>query len=838
MFRFRHAAPRVPESVVLRLIPLVFLLGALFLGGGCSVGNGEGGHSVVRGSGYSCSGEMGTGSVTVRTADGHDVPGGSGAIDPETREFSVTLSGDVPMRFIVAVTGVETDGARQADASDSLMVSRLVENPSADMFVTVTPLTTLVARYALKTGASLAQAEHAIAEFIKLPPNVSPSLFLPGPYEYVFSFAKFLSEWTASGKTFDGYIDALVDEALSGATHPFPGLVKKGGGVFKWILEKIFDGATGAATEEGIGWVIDLIKGDDPMADIQAKLDEMSGQLDKIYAELVNFEVAMDELLRDMSMEADYNTMLPDISNIRTLYDEKLVNLPKYRDRDFARKEADEIESKNEDVMKGLDLINEKLTAPIVGTTFYAKLATSLALKVHGGEMTLDDALAQYRKVYTFLTGIQSKGLILVSEHFHLSKSPDDIKDNVTRWTNQHIDRIAAQSQWFLDGVEMLAALFTKGADCTIDYKGGFALPASGGSSIYPAADALVGDATNCSSQAIVRYVWDGLLPKDFSFMTDRMNKLAEHDGNGKGTHLPIRIDYYRNGSVAGSVDAVDKMGTVNAVTNSFITGATPTKTFVLRYVFRDLPMDTSLQIHPDETALAGFNPTGSDPVIPGTVGNFAYYENGRKIQLKVTDSNPYATAAFYGWLPKEYVHDGDDADGTFYVVLTYPSDDAKTAQKNLNFRIRSATRKYLWGPDGYAHSNGDAEQYGDRLNHCIYRFPSASNRPYLRYGDICNIAQGFEKGSLVTYTNSNAWYSTGYNVPTTSGQWVFAPVPSIVGRFVDASGFAVPRGGQSVYIKRADMDHYLKTGDNDGVGSHPGTDGQSRWIIEWLGNQ
>ena len=343
MFRFRHAVTRVPESVVLRLIPVVFLLGALFLGGGCSVGDGEGGHSVVRGSGYSCSGEMGTGSVTVRTADGRDVPGGSGAIDPATREFSVTLSGDVPMRFIVAVTGVETDGARQADASDSLMVSRLVENPSADMFVTVTPLTTLVARYALKTGASLAQAEHAIAGFIKLPPNVSPSSFLPGPYEYVFSFAKFLSEWTASRKTFDDYIDALVDDALSGATHPFPGLVRKGGGVFKWILDKVFEGATGAATEEVIGWVIDLIKGDDPMADIQKKLDEMSGQLDKIYAELVNFEVAMDELLRDMSMEADYNTMLPDISNIRTLYDEKLVTLPKYRDRDFARKEADAI---------------------------------------------------------------------------------------------------------------------------------------------------------------------------------------------------------------------------------------------------------------------------------------------------------------------------------------------------------------------------------------------------------------------------------------------------------------------------------------------------------------
>jgi hypothetical protein len=781
---------------------------------------------------------MGTGSVTVRTPDGRDVPGGSGAIDPETREFSVTLSGDVPMRFIVAVTGAGTDGARQADASDSLMVSRLVENPSADMFVTVTPLTTLVARYALKTGLSLTQAEKAIAGFIKLPPNVSPSSFLPGPYEYVFSFAKFLSEWTASGKTFDDYVDSLVDEALSGATHPFPGLLKEGGGVFKWILEKVFDGATGAATEEGIGWIIDLIKGDDPMADIQAKLDEMSGQLDKIYAELVNFEVAMEELLRDMSMEADYNTMLPDISNIRTLYDEKLVNLPKYRDRDFARKEADSIESKNEDVMKGLDLINEKLTAPIVGTTFYAKLATSLALKVHGGEMTLDDALAQYRKVYTFLTGIQSKGLILVSEHFHLSKSPDDIKDNVTRWTNQHIDRIAAQSQWFLDGVELLAALFTKGADCTIDYKGGFALPASGGSSIYPAADALVGDATNCSSQAIVRYVWDGLLPKDFSFMTDRMNKLAEHDGKGKGVHLPIRIDYYRNAVVAGSVDAVDKMGTVNAVTNSFITGATPLKTFVLRYVFRNLPMDSPLQIHPDKAAMAEFNPSGADPVVPGTVGDFAYFENGRIIQLKVTDSNPYATAAFYGWLPKEYVHNGDDADGIFYVVLTYPSDDPAAAQKNPDFRIKSTTRKYLYGPNDWAHSYGDPEQQGARLNLCIYRFPSASNKPYLRYGDVCNIGYDSTGGALVTYTNSNSWFSTGYNVPTTSGQWTFAPLPSIVDRFVDASGFAVPRGGQPVYIRYNGTDQYLYTSDNDWVGCHSGTGGQSRWVIEWLGNQ
>lgn len=833
MFRFRHAAPRVPESVVLRLIPLVFLLGALFLGGGCGVGDGEGGHSVIRGSGYSCGGEMVTGSVTVRTPDGRDVPGGSGAIDPETREFSVTLSGDVPMRFLVAVTGARTDDARQADASDSLMVSRLVENPSADMYVAVTPLTTLVARYALKTGLSLALAEKAIAGYLVLPPNVSPSSFLPGPYEYVFSFAKFLSEWTASEKTFDDYVDALVDEALSGATHPFPGLVKKGGGVFKWILDKVFEGATGAATEEGIGWVIDLIKGDDPMADIQKKLDEMSGQLDKIYAELVNFEVAMAELLRDMSMEADYNTMLPDISNIRTLYDEKLVNLPKYRDRDFARKEADAIDSKNEDVMKGLDLINEKLTAPIVGTTFYAKLATSLALKVHGGEMTLGDALAQYRKVFTFLTGIQSKGLILVSEHFHLSKSPDDIKDNVTRWTNQHIDRITRQSQEFLNGVEMFAALFTKGADCTIDYKGGFALPTNGGSSIYPDADALVGDATNCSSQAIIRYVWDGLIPKDFSFMTDRMNKLAEHDGNGKGKHLPVRLA----GWPSGSFEAVDKMGTVNAVTNSFIPGATPLKIFVLRYVFRDLPLNVPLTIHPDEAALAEFNPTGADPVVPGTVGNFANYENGRKILLKVTDGDQYATAAFYGWLPNAYVHNGDNPDSTFYFPILYPSDDAKTAQKNLEFRIRSATRKYLWGPDGWAHSNGDAEQYGVKLNHCIYRFPSASNKPYLRYGDVCNIAQGFEKGSLVTYTNSNSWYSTSYQVPTNSGQWTFAPVPSIVGRFVDASGFAVPKA-LPVYIKIADMGNYLYTSDNDWVGCQPGTGGQSLWLVEWLGNQ
>ena len=101
----------------------------------------------------------------------------------------------------------------------------------------------------------------------------------------------------------------------------------------------------------------------------------------------------------------------------------------------------------------------------------------------------------------------------------------------------------------------------------------------------------------------------------------------------------------------------------------------------------------------------------------------------------------------------------------------------------------------------------------------------------------MCNIAQGFEKGSLVTYTNSNSWYSTSYQVPTTSGQWVFAPLPSIVGRFVDASGFAVPKG-LPVFIKIADMGNYLYTSDNDWVGCQPGTGGQSRWVVEWIGNQ
>ncbi len=828
---------------------LLLLVGSALLLGGCG-GDDDAPPPVVRGLTYTFSDDVTAGRVTLQTLSG-DVLFDLSEDVHATGSFVISPGEVLPSPFLAVVTDITTRDASssalsgQAPLPAPSSLYALVEE--SDALVRVTPLSSLVARYAIRTGKTLAEAEEAIGTFLELKYSASPSRLVPGASDRNnFSFSLFGWAWVDSGLSFDAFLDTLIDEAEAGGTHAFPGSVQGAGSkIFKWLLKEIGAGAVGWATGEGLGWVEKLIFGD-PTKDIQSELDMLSEKMTFISKNLIDFEKAMTDLLRQMQVEADYNTMLSSISLIRTLYDDNLMPLPKNKDRERSKKEAEAIDAKTLDVELGLDLINEKLTAPLVGTSFYTKLATYLLGQVRGGKTAIEDALLTYLQTYLFLVGIQSKGLILITEHYHLFQDPEDVKNNVLRWQEKHTGRIAAQSEAFLDGVEMMGVFLPRGG-CTMDYHRGSDMPHDAGGSPYFTFDDHVGDAVGASSQVVVRFLWDSLVadtyywrgsrPKDynvfFTFMKDRMRDLeAKKDGN-KGTALPLylRVNESDIPALIGGYH-----GTVNVVAWQD-PGKSSTRAVVLRYIFRDMPLQTRFTLVAGENEVRRFNLGDDESPVPGAVGKkllnstFSYDAKVPTIWLTLTEEKPYATVPLFAWLPEAALlrnGEPDEAGGAAPLLATIPE---KKDEPVAEYGIKATNRAYLKGEGNHVSCLGEWRKDGGAERHGLVRYESVdATKTFVRYGDLLSLKSRSGELQFPSYKNK-CNYAKAVDTAT------LEPVPVIMSRFVDfyteTKEPAYPREGIHVFIKTKDHD-YLREAENGNTLYTNGTekDSPQRWTF------
>ena len=811
---------------------LLLLFGVPFMGG-CGGGGGDQVLSTVSGLVSTFNGYAAGGKVELRTLGGEPLTGGAGEV-LSTGLFEIMPPDPLPARFLVVVTEAteaSVDG-EPADADAPPTLQALVENNRNGALSTrVTPLSSLVAQYALSTGKSLEESDTAIAAFLDLEPGISPSHLEPPLLDTSdFAFNVFGASWAASGLSFNAFLDDLVRNSLSGETMPFanPEEDQSFIFIFKWVLEKV----ASAAVSKGVGSISSLITGNEEWGAVQKQMAEISQSLDKIYKELVTFETDINDLLRQMSMESDYNTMLPAISSIRSHYDD-LQRLAKYKDRDRAKVLAERLDADfSSSVKPGLDTINEKLTAPIVGTTFYQKLAEHLLGRVTSKKMTGDQALLQYRKAFVFLTGIQIRGLILASENAHLSKNPEDVKRETLAWHKTHLERIGAQAKCFLDGAEKLVVFGFPYAGCTLDYHKGRIMPENGDSPYLPI-DSIVADAVGEEMQIVTRLLWDPQVPtqypwtdnapldydKYFSFLKERMAKL------GAGDTLSLCL-------VKGGEQkkAVDKNGTLNSLTYRNA-GERETHAVVLRHIFRDFRMDGGpWTLVVDSNAAKIFDLSEEEAnLFPGTVGrklvNSAESndKNVQSIKFSLDASKGYATVSLFAWLPDQFI------EGAAPVARWIPIDPPEKRKAPLYSKCKVKSRyfdflkikkvEYTEYDDMYMPCFG-----GDKESaalHALIRYESSNSESnYLRYGDVITLTGLIQDGNYMNWSDlylfdtesDSALYSTSSANPGEHELLVVKSLPFVMGSFVNPEKISVyPKVGYPILLQKRSSGNFIQ---------------------------
>ena len=139
---------------------LLLLIGTLFMGG-CGSGGGDQVLSTVTGLVSTFEGYASGGKVELCTLDGEPLTGGSGEV-LTTGLFEITPPDPLPASFLVVVTDATKTASVDEDLGSAEVpptLQALVENSGGDILTRVTPLSSLVAQYALSTGENLEESD-------------------------------------------------------------------------------------------------------------------------------------------------------------------------------------------------------------------------------------------------------------------------------------------------------------------------------------------------------------------------------------------------------------------------------------------------------------------------------------------------------------------------------------------------------------------------------------------------------------------------------------------------------------------------------------------------------
>ena len=761
---------------------------------------------------YGFNDEIRGGTVSLQDLAGGEIAKASGTLG-EGGAFLVDEPLTLPRRLQVIASAIRTSPAPSSgetgDTSEPLpeQIRALVEAQGGDLLIRVTPLSALVARYAGRTGTTIADAKPAIRAYLKLHPDIDPCVLIPAGVEgdedsSPFQFLAFRDAWLESGLGFVEFLDLHVDAARAGGTTD--AFVGSSGAAFgKWVAKQVSKGIGSAAAGQGIGWLVRLVTGAPSMKEIASQLSSMERKLDQLAADLDAVRTDMQAVIAKMRAESRFDFMTRHVSTIDTRY-ERLQRLSKTTDLGAAKREAASIEDDWDDVNQAADVI-AKLLDPAVGDSFYKLHADYLSTQVSGGQMTLAQAVAEQLRVYQYLVGVQAKALDLLVEHCHaLYSNPVALEREVRYQLDRYVGRITLQSQGFLDAVERLAVLHANG-DATLDYRPGGIFPATGDSKVYAAVDPAVGDAVAAESLLVSRLLWDSTaplyypgsdpVPSDypgyFQFLAPRMALLEAADGSRKGTTLPVHL-FSADGGLP--VKAVDERGTVNVVTypakDSAGTAFTA-RVVVLRHVFRDFPVSATgirYEVVPAAPDAARLDVNPAEVPVQGTVGPRAYGPppiDGKSVEIAVlarTDA-PYLTVPTYAWAPPYLLSRTDrasDAGRFLRVTLRRGGSGSMYA-----VRAGGATYGFLaTGTTGYVAS---CDLPGQKVAHDLSVWPASTGEgKALSYGERFYLLG--QDHRFLTFGGGRGAYDyldTSYGRRTTTSYFILHPVPDLVRRFV-----------------------------------------------------
>ena len=827
------------ERKGLALFVAVLLGALLFLLGGCG-GHDLGPTQEIQGEVHTFLGHAGGGRVQCYTTDGTPISGASGPLND--RGIFVVASGALPERFLVVAEDVveSNEEAASGDVTVPAPLSVLVERSGLSTnAVVVTPLTSLVAAYALATEQSAKDADQDMAIFLGLWPAYSPSRLLPGLELWNFSFVTLAARLEDSRLSLEEFLDRLVKGALAGETYTCRGSGNgMGTNIMNWALEKIKDGIGEKLADAGIGWLTSLVLGEGSDRYLE-RLNEISQKLDKIYGEMLLMESDIKNLLQVVLLEADYKALIDAAAVIEVQY-EKLESLPRYGDRQDAARIAREIvsDTNHTNVLVALKKIHH-IMGGTLATSTYVHLTDHLVGQVRDGRMTRDAAFDEYERIFRYITGVQIKGLILATERHHsFFANPASVRMAVTDQLNSHINALRDQVEPFLNGVEKLNVLFTGGDSSLVYHSPSLPAPAdmSRDTQYYHRFDALAGNAVGAHCQVVFRLTWDGRVarqyggpggkPEDyetfFTFLQDRMDRLAT-----EGADVTLK---QVNGSAI--FKPITNRGSLNRIIHRFA-GETETETLVRRYIFRDL--DRHLSRLGGEFLLvldgAPFRLHGAEPPVPGTVGH-ELNSNG-KISFRLVndavqaeDNTPYASIALFAWLPEIYLHDQRDRwDGPMFPVLaTAP---AQREGGPAVYAIKSLATGAYFNEDDSKHLGACKGNWGEgQIVHKFLRYTPLAGKPtqdFLRYGDLISI---YSNGLELAPVGPGQYYSTHHLKYCPRGGcgagwdqrigFLMRPVPTLISRFLDPEKYAIPRTGAAVSFRNVSRSNDITVTDHD----------------------
>ncbi len=693
-----------------------------------------------------------------------------------------------------------------------------------------------------------------------------PSRLIPlseGSASEAFCFKVFGAAWADSGLSFEAFLDRLVDDALAGRERSFKGIDGSGEKIFLWILEQIAVGAASRPGSDGMGWLMSLISGPDPMDKIKDKLDEMSKNLDHIENQINKLHGDLKKELAVLETQVAYSNIKGKIADIETLYHKRMRTLASMTNKEEAKKEADRIEGLISDqVFSGLTLIHKGLGGDPVSQSLYALLAEQLLLQTEGGDVSLEEALAKYENIFVYMTGVQLKGLALLSEYWHRASSGDDIEKIVMKAHDDHIEKLVEQSAVFLNGLEMLIVHAAPRAGFTMNYHGGSPFYGDRSSPFFRA-DALAASATNSKSQVIVRLLWDSKVndqypwdekdgkdpkPDDylpskstsgfFGFMKERLEELKKPGKSG-----PLLLLRDEEGK-RKEIEAVEKYGSVNAMPLKR-SGRTPenTEAVVRRYVFRNPDIGHTYTVSHETAQKFDLRDDESIPV-PGTIGRKLVSADPR-IRVRSSESGPHVTIPLFAWLPESYILEGTSSGGTLPVM--WPAepaqfvDDPDGVWRYVVSVSSYSKEKFLgpvWVPDPWGGTDvasrvslGKTELY---THHGLKRprdWAKDPNYNLLLYGDSI-ILSAHPTARRTELGGEYYFYTAGKY-----SKLLVEPLPSIAGQFIDprsTDGERVfPREGDHLLLKT--VGGYLFAYPRSGVvgTSGKGKTADQRWALE-----
>lgn len=695
-----------------RILPIamLLLLAAVMMIGGCGGGDDATyGSGEVKGTVYTFAERAARG--VVRLFDMSENPLTEPVEVDRNGHFSIFGEG-LPERFLVVVTEVEPweAGAGVPATSTPHRLKAMVEYSSA-MRTNVTPLTSMVARYAMLTGETLDASNRAVGKFLTIWPVYSPSKLAPLTSEdlkiYRFSFDIFRTKWAASGLSLQDYLKQLAERARNGeTTNEFgenpPSDI--GSLIGKWMLGKIKEGLGNVGDKiasAGIGWISRQVFGEQPDKYMD-KLNEISGKLDDIKKTLVDVGQTLEQEIKDLGQDIKLDLITAQINIFAAplgWYDQLTVDMPYHSKRlDDAIKAGDAPKQEEEhrqlkDIAStitdgGANSCYNRTTTALgtmhdliaqshagLGRSLYALVADAMTGKIASGALSLDKAMDQYIELFAALANAQLKGLLLQVEFLHKQHegSDENCRHYVNRALDLYTERMNLQAEEFWNGLERMLVLFADG-DSTRNYPvrmGPF--PADGGSKYYHKFDSLVGDMVGAGSQVIVRLLWDAKTaeqyPAWFGFMLERMGKLEN-----PAQELQLQLEPASGGQRVSPVNGKEN-GTVNPIVWKKIGESTETKAVVRRYIFRELEKGTEYKLTTKEGQIDAFNLREDEVKLPRSVGLYLlpYGSYGGNLLSRIRpyadDDHRYMTIPLFAWLPEPLILDG----GKFMLDDEYP---------------------------------------------------------------------------------------------------------------------------------------------------------------------